>query len=150
MKDENTVIAVLEQQRTDELVAREAERLAKIAGGKVVLLDTLPLVELSIRGDGDGRRIEPWEQMRAHKAFSRRRLAELRRSLDVPTDVAIQFGDPVETVASEAARRQPLLVVVASPNKSRFGRRRLDRALVRSLNVPVAVVGEHMKDVNAN
>ncbi len=145
-----TVIAVLEQRPTDELVAREAGRLAKRSGGQVILLGALPLVELSIRAESDGGRIEPWEQMRTHKALERRRLTELGRTLEVPVDVAIQFGDPLDSVALEAAKRGTMLVVVASADGSRFGRRRLERELVRSLNVPVALVSARIRHISAN
>ena len=134
---DTTVLAVLDGTETDSVVAKQAERIAIRSGGKVVLLDAMPLVETTIRRTDGVQRIEPWEQMEAKEAAAERRLTSLRRALAVPATVEVRFGDFVEIVAAETAALGADVVVAPPRRKELLPWRRVDRKLLAAVSVPV-------------
>jgi nucleotide-binding universal stress UspA family protein len=134
-----TVVALVEGKGSDQLVAERAERLARGSGGRVILLEVLPLIDASIPREGGGQpRIEPWQQMESKAATQRRRLTQLGQSLAVPTEVAVRFG-PVEEILPETAQQADLVVAAARPSRW-FPWTRRDRDLVAVSPTPVALV----------
>lgn len=138
-----TVLALVDLTADDLRVVEATRALAEALGAAVGLLHVAAPIPRHANGHRDGR----WERMASVEAAARQALRGLAGRLHPSSayvQMTVRFGDTVEQVGKAVAAVDASMVVASSRSARWLPWRTRDRALRRSLDIPVILV--HARD----